>query len=236
MIKSTGHIVLDMHKDDQKELENREREIVQQSSKRNGPTRQFYKFLAQHRLEGYFEAFRAQKCCDIRDVQYLDDEQMLKNMIGMNTVIERRRFIGECRKLKVGMDEFQSLDIPHSIRKKMDRMGIVTLNILRNEVVKKEDLTKRLGIVDDVEIDKIWRIMERGKHNCMGMSSDGRENSADNEQEGMEQEGVQNIRGNVIDTLHGYMMPMSVPNAPVSKSFDVGPASFAPRGKSTPYL
>merc|ERR550525_994631 len=112
------------------------------------------------------------------------------------------------------MIEFDSLALPDSVRVKLDGMGIVTLRILKSEISAKIDVSQNLGIMDDEAIEILWNIVQNGQKCKAGLSVD--EESDSNENEGMEQEGAQNAVGNVVDTLHGYMLPMSAPRAPVS--------------------
>eukprot|EP01083_Nonionella_stella_P073528 198927_1 len=80
-------------------------EQKQENQSVNGSTEQLYKFLKQHRLEHYFNKFKEHNCGDIRDIEYfVEDEPFIQNEIGIKSTIERRRFIGECKKLKVEMN------------------------------------------------------------------------------------------------------------------------------------
>ena len=96
-----------------------------------GPNEQFYKFLQDIRLEKFYEKFEENECNDIRDIQYLlDDEEFLKIDIGMKK-IECRRFLGEIQKLKNDMDSFISSDmIPSILLKRLATSGIVTMDML----------------------------------------------------------------------------------------------------------
>jgi len=186
-------------------------------------------------LEKYFEAFKKEKCIDIRDAQYLDDEQMLKDVIGIKTVIERKRFVGECKKLKIEMNAFDALNLNDALHRKLHEMGIITLRILTSEVTERRDLNRKLGFNDNEEIDRLWDIIQNGKKRSTQIADGVVE---EEEAEGMEQEGVANVGGNVVDTLHGYRIPMSVPYAAsvTTKAFNGGLTSFDLRGKSTPYM
>merc|ERR1712129_406040 len=54
-IKRQGLILLDMHSNDRKEMEEMKLQKKKKHKKMKGATKQFYKFLKQHRLEKYFD-------------------------------------------------------------------------------------------------------------------------------------------------------------------------------------
>eukprot|EP01083_Nonionella_stella_P189980 703794_1 len=128
----------------------------------SGPTQQFYNFLKQHRLEQFFDKFKENECNDIRDIEYLmEDEEFLENNIGLKRPIHRRRFIGECKKLKEEMDAFkQSNLIPILLLDKLSECGIITMKILCKEVQKKLDLENKLNIADEQQCTLLWNVIQ----------------------------------------------------------------------------
>eukprot|EP01084_Bolivina_argentea_P018525 34476_1 len=160
----------------------------------NGPIQQFYEFLKHHRLEQYFVKFKENECCDIRDIEYLiDDEDFLKNDIGIKHKIHRKRLIGECTKLKQQMDIFKETNlIPSILIEKLSDYGIVTMHILCKQVEKKMDLRNKLHIDNDNQITLLWNIIQIQIHSEV---NDDFDNVVD------QQEGVDNqIYNNVLDT------------------------------------
>eukprot|EP01083_Nonionella_stella_P305526 1066216_1 len=127
-------------------------------STKNGVNKQFYMFLQQHRLEQYFDKFKENECHDIRDLEYFD-EDFIKNEIGIKSPIQRRRFIGECKKFKVQMDEFKQLNsIPPMLLMKLQTFGIVTMYILCQEVQQELDLKNKFGL-GDTQCQLLWNII-----------------------------------------------------------------------------
>eukprot|EP01083_Nonionella_stella_P313056 1121991_1 len=99
-----SHAVKDVNSSNENEQDD-EKMLLEQKSNMHGSTKQFYNFLKQHRLDQFFDKFKENECADIRDIEYLmEDQEFLKNDIGIKSPIHRRRFIGECTKLKEEMD------------------------------------------------------------------------------------------------------------------------------------
>eukprot|EP01084_Bolivina_argentea_P249897 418494_1 len=166
--------------------EEKKEEIMDELS---GATQQFYNFLCDNNLEKYFEKFKAKDVCDIRDIEYLmdDDEKFLQNDIGIMNAVHRKKLIGQCRKLKREMDNFEHCDlIPSIILKQLWKHGIVTMDILCKEVENKIDLKMKYGINDDKYCDLVWNIVE--------LQSDEKHKVCVNKQ--LEQEGMINVQSN----------------------------------------
>eukprot|EP01083_Nonionella_stella_P000945 2698_1 len=125
-------------------------------------TRHFYNFLKDNKLDKYFHAFKANECCDIRDVEYLvNDTEFLKNDIGINNPIHRKKLMGEIVKLKKEMDEFNDMNIiPIVLMHKLLKHGIVTLHILCTEIQQKSDLQQKLGIQSQSQRELLWNIID----------------------------------------------------------------------------
>merc|ERR1712176_332499 len=109
--------------------------------------------------EKYFEKFEEMNCCNIADVEYLDDDNFLKNEIGIKHPIERRRLIGECKKFKKRMDAFKEIEISPFLRHKLDTLGIVTRGILSKEARSKLELRAKFGLNDE-QSDLLWNVIE----------------------------------------------------------------------------
>eukprot|EP01084_Bolivina_argentea_P318796 552951_1 len=168
--KQTMHILKDDEKHNEN-IENQKNNVIQQNildtmdndidgvdiNDMNGPTKQFYLFLKDHRLEKYFSKFEENSCCDIRDIEYLvNDENFLQKDIGMKNTIERQRFLGESRKLKHNMDLFKNANISSILLVKLSKFGVVTFDILCNEIESKLDLKNKFKIYNDNQCDLLW--------------------------------------------------------------------------------
>ena len=127
----------------------------------DGPNKQFHDFLRDNRLDKYYDKFKENDCSDIRDIGYLlEDEGFLKNEIGMKNPIERKRFLGEGQELKGRMDHFKSqYQIPIILHKNLAKKGIVTIDILCQEIQNKSDLKDKLDINNDNQQEFLWEII-----------------------------------------------------------------------------
>eukprot|EP01084_Bolivina_argentea_P036913 68237_1 len=127
----------------------------------DGATKHFYYFLKENKLEKYFEKFKENECCDIRDIEYLmEDIDFLKNDIGIKNPIHRKKLLGESNKLKNKMNAFKDTTlIPPVLLQKLIKCGIVTMDILCSEIEKKSDLKKKLGIVNKNQLELLWQIV-----------------------------------------------------------------------------
>eukprot|EP01083_Nonionella_stella_P270934 917681_1 len=162
----------------------------------NGTTQQFYNFLKQHRLEQFFEKFQENRCNDVRDIEYLiQDEEFLKNEIGLKS-IELKRFVGECKKLKEEMDAFQQSNlIPILLVDKLSKCGIITMKILCREVQHKLDLKNKFNIADKKQCTLLWNVIQ--------LQLQPQINNNDYAAAAIDREGVRNNNnnyGHVLDT------------------------------------
>eukprot|EP01083_Nonionella_stella_P076727 209238_1 len=139
-------------------------------SQLNGSQMQFYRFLKDNRLDKYFGNFEQKECCDVRDIEYLmDDDGFLQNEIGMQNHIQRKRFMGECRKMKREMDLFAASNmIPSMLLKQLGKAGVVTMNILCEEVQDKKDINNKFNIKNENHCDLLWNLvsLQRHDHQC----------------------------------------------------------------------
>ena len=129
--------------------------------KLDGPSQQFYNFLSDNNLDQYFENFKKNDCCNIQDVEYIIyDEDFLKNDIGIKNPIHRKKIIGEGKKLNDKMKVFKdSTMIPSILLHKLSKQGIVTMDILCNEVKNKHDLKNKLKIENENQRNLLWNII-----------------------------------------------------------------------------
>eukprot|EP01083_Nonionella_stella_P001011 2905_1 len=156
-----SHAVKDVNSSNENEQDD-EKMLLEQKSNMHGSTKQFYNFLKQHRLDQFFDKFKENECADIRDIEYLmEDQEFLKNDIGIKSPIHRRRFIGECTKLKEEMDAFkQSNLIPILLLDALSHCGIITMKILCKEVQTKLDLKNKCNIMDEKQRTLLWNVIQ----------------------------------------------------------------------------
>ena len=114
-------------------------------------------------MEKYLDAFRRNECSDIRDIGYLlNDEEFLKEEIGIRNPVERGRFLGEGRELKKAMETFKTSNIPSILIQKLSRFGIVTMDLLCHQVRSKSDLENKYNIHNETHCDLLWNLI--GSH------------------------------------------------------------------------
>eukprot|EP01083_Nonionella_stella_P150839 481138_1 len=132
-----------------------------QQENMSGETKQFYKFLNDNNLEKYFDAFREKECCSIKDLEYLvDAEKFLENDIGIKNAFHRTKMIGECKKVKTKMNYFEeNVLMPPVIKKRLSSQGVVTMDILVDQIEHKSELQSKLGINDMSHCDLLWNII-----------------------------------------------------------------------------
>ena len=123
--------------------------------------RQFYNFLKGMRMEKYFDKFKENECCDMDSIELFDDET-LKDDIGIKNKIARRKFLKKCRKLKTDMDCFKDdYGIPSIVYERLAKYGIVTLNVLCEEVQKRNDLMIKYKMINENQCDLLWNIIQQ---------------------------------------------------------------------------
>eukprot|EP00486_Rosalina_sp_Unknown_P016224 CAMPEP_0201578876 /NCGR_PEP_ID=MMETSP0190_2-20130828/25974_1 /ASSEMBLY_ACC=CAM_ASM_000263 /TAXON_ID=37353 /ORGANISM="Rosalina sp." /LENGTH=277 /DNA_ID=CAMNT_0048012539 /DNA_START=1 /DNA_END=831 /DNA_ORIENTATION=+ len=166
-------------------------------------TKQFYNFLKEHRLEKYFDKFKESNCAHIGDVEYLDDDEFLEKDIGITHKIERKRLMGECRKLKERMKQFKKVKMSEILRQKLHKYGIVTIDILCKECENKFVMKTKFGF-NDKQCECLWNIIENKE--SVNDDNDCNVYNAELADENVEGEGVANADVNVIDTMHGYKL------------------------------
>eukprot|EP01083_Nonionella_stella_P041171 111650_1 len=129
--------------------------------------RQFYNFLKGNNLEKYFDQFKLNEVFDIRDIEYLVDENdFLRDNIGIKNPIHRKKLLGEIGKLKQRMDAFNQImnNIPDMLMGILLSFGIVTMDILCSEIKQKSDLKDKLKIETDSQCDLLWGFIEKQRH------------------------------------------------------------------------
>eukprot|EP01083_Nonionella_stella_P096445 271128_1 len=197
LVKEFKHNTVSVAIVDDHNEKKQENQSINESTK-NGCNVQFYNFLKLHRLEEYFDKFMENECADIRDIEYLaEDEEFIRNEIGIKSNIKRRRFIGECKQLKVEMDGFkQSNIIPPMLLKNLKTFGVVTMHILCQEGKSELDLKRKFGFNDN-QGQLLWNIIKSQSQvnpNAVNQYQD--DNNDVDQIEGVND----NIFGDVMDT------------------------------------
>eukprot|EP01083_Nonionella_stella_P128701 390037_1 len=142
--------------------EDKKTEPLKSDESLSGPVRQLKNFLIDICLEDYFESFRKNDC----DISYIEDfdDDTLENDIGIKSRLKRRKFLREAATFKKEMDEFNAImtqrNVSSLVSKQLRKHGILTVDILCNEVKCKLDLNKILKINNDLQCDAIWDIVQ----------------------------------------------------------------------------
>eukprot|EP01084_Bolivina_argentea_P292472 502805_1 len=134
----------------------------------SGPSKQFEKFLTKHRLEKYYKNFEKNECADIRDIKYLIDDEFLQNDINIKVKIHRRKFIMEATELTKQMDSFKNPKlslIPAILTQKLADYGVVTMDIMCEEVTNKSDLRYKFNIQENKQCDLLWNVVQKQFYN-----------------------------------------------------------------------
>ena len=128
-----------------------------------GPKRQFFYFLKKYGFERYFDKFDQHECSDIREIEYLlNDDNFLKTEIGLKDAARRNNFVKECRKMKNAMDELKSSNIiPSMLLKRLAKSGIVSMDILCTEIQNKSELQSKLNINNANQFELLWNIIDK---------------------------------------------------------------------------
>eukprot|EP01084_Bolivina_argentea_P057552 105157_1 len=127
--------------------------------------KQFLAFLSRMNMAKYFNKFQENDCCDMQSILYFDDD-FLKDDIGIKNRIARKKFIGECNKMRKQMDEFQNdYGITAFVYDKLARYGIVTVPILCYEVKNIDDLKGKLKITNDNQCTFLLQIIQNQNYN-----------------------------------------------------------------------
>eukprot|EP01083_Nonionella_stella_P072051 194007_1 len=164
----------------------------------SGPLRQLKKFLIDIGLEDYFESFRKNDC----DISYIEDfdDATLETVIGMKSILKRRKFLREAGVFKNEMDEFSNVLIQRKvsplISKKLKKHGILTVHILCNEIKCKRDLKNVLQILNDLQCEALWNIIQSQMNPLVVDENSGSDYQA---------EGVQNVNHVERDTVTPYI-------------------------------
>eukprot|EP01083_Nonionella_stella_P161705 529992_1 len=129
----------------------------------NGPKQQFYKFLEDTRLTEYFDQFEEANVSDIRDVEFFDADTL--SDIKFRNKLHMKKLLKEAEKLKVKMNEFVQLLRENHVSSQhkllFNNLGIVTVDILCNQIKEKKHLQQKCNITNVPQQDMIWRMIER---------------------------------------------------------------------------
>eukprot|EP01083_Nonionella_stella_P161706 529993_1 len=129
----------------------------------DGPTQQFYAFLENIRLTEYFDQFKEASVCDIRDVEFFDADTL--SDIKFRNKLHEKKLLKEAENFKVKMNEFMQLLKENQISSQhkllFNKLGIVTVDILCDQIQEKEHLKQKCNITNVQRQDLIWRMIER---------------------------------------------------------------------------
>eukprot|EP01083_Nonionella_stella_P161707 529997_1 len=129
----------------------------------DGPTQQFYAFLENIRLTEYFDQFKEASVCDIRDVEFFDADTL--SDIKFRNKLHEKKLLKEAENFKVKMNEFMQLLKENQISSQhkllFNKLGIVTVDILCNQIKEKKHLQQKCNITNVPQQDMIWRMIER---------------------------------------------------------------------------
>eukprot|EP01084_Bolivina_argentea_P169035 293049_1 len=137
-----------------------EDEKIEELTPQKNVEQQFYKFLERISMQKYFDKFKENECCVMESIALFDDE-ILQKEIGIVAKIARKTFLKHCKKMGMEMDQFKNqYNIPAVLYEKLAKYGIVTINILCNEVQNTDDLKKKFKIMDQMQCDIIWTVIQ----------------------------------------------------------------------------
>eukprot|EP01084_Bolivina_argentea_P069597 126607_1 len=78
----------------------------------------------------------------------------------------RNRFLRKCDEMKKEMNRFKNeYGISSILYDRLAKYGIVTMNILCNEVEKKSDLRKKFQIFNDNQCNLLWSLIQQIENN-----------------------------------------------------------------------
>ena len=121
---------------------------------------QFLNFLKRTNMEMYYDKFEVNGCWNIKDIEFFDDEYLDKTM-GIKNSIIRKRFLKQCRRFKVDMEEFQNeCGINKVLYERLAKYGLVTLSILCNAVQSKDDLKEKYKITNESQLELLWNLVQ----------------------------------------------------------------------------
>ena len=122
---------------------------------------QFLKFLRDCRMEKYHDKFVKNECNDFESVQLFDDD-LLKQEIGVENKILRKKFLIKCNEINNDMNEFRSAcGINKFLYDKLSKYGIVTLSILCDLINDKQDLKIKYELENDNQCDLLWKLKKK---------------------------------------------------------------------------
>ena len=125
--------------------------------------RQFKLFLKGMQMDKYYDRFKENEYCDM-DCIPLFDEETLEKDFGIMNKIHRKKFLNKCSKMKIDMDNFKNnYGIPSIVYDKLSKYGIVTINILCDEIKDKADLVNKYELDDENQRDLLWNLIQNTK-------------------------------------------------------------------------
>ena len=130
-------------------------------TKKQSVEKQFYVFLKRINMEMYFESFKKYECSDMESIS-LFDEDTLRDDIKIKKEILRKKLLRHCKDMMRKMNEFKheiESQISPIMYEQLAQYGIVTKDILFNEVKHKLDSKKKFRIKNKNQINVIWNII-----------------------------------------------------------------------------
>eukprot|EP01084_Bolivina_argentea_P129554 228798_1 len=127
-----------------------------------GPVKQLKTFLIDIGLEELFDLFR-NNGCDISYIKDFDDD-ILMNDVGIKSKLKRKKFLRERDAFSKEMDEFNKQMVDNNVStvtlKELKKNGIVTMDILCNEVKQKNELENLFGSNNDSQCEILWNMIQ----------------------------------------------------------------------------
>eukprot|EP01084_Bolivina_argentea_P310372 537063_1 len=112
--------------------------------------KQFDNFLEKIEMKTYFDGFRKNGYGNIKLIE----------LFAKYSEKDALNFVRQSKQMKYKMEKFKNeYAISSSVFQQLSKSGIVTVDILCKEVIKKIDLKKKFGIMDDVQCNKLWDIV-----------------------------------------------------------------------------
>eukprot|EP01084_Bolivina_argentea_P102510 183633_1 len=130
-------------------------------SAKESSTQQFYIFLQSIKMERYFTKFAENDVNYMESIAIFDDED-LQHHIGITSRMARKNFLNQCKCIVNQQQEFKNnYGIPALLYNRLVQYGIVTMNILCNEIRERADMNDTFEYVNHKQCDLLWDLIQK---------------------------------------------------------------------------
>eukprot|EP01084_Bolivina_argentea_P102509 183632_1 len=122
-------------------------------SAKESSTKQFYIFLQSIKMERYYNKFAENDVNYMESIAIFDDED-LQLHIGITSRMARKHFLNQCNEIIKQQRKFKNnYGIPALLYNRLVQYGIVTMNILCNEIRERADMNDTFEYVNHKQCD-----------------------------------------------------------------------------------